>query len=143
MTIDLTCIFCKIIRGKIPARILGQDDLAVVILDAFPLSAGHVLVIPKFHYPKVQDMDQDSTHSVFNLVKKISAALENAMGVNSTTIAIHNGKEAGQEIPHLHVHIVPRTKNDGAGPIHSMFKRRPNLNSDQVELIYRNIKNTL
>jgi histidine triad (HIT) family protein len=143
MTFDPTCIFCKIIRGKIPARILEQDDLAVVILDSFPLSAGHALVIPKFHYPKVQDMDQDSTHSVFDLVRKISAALESAMGVNSTTIAIHNGKEAGQEIPHLHVHIVPRTKNDGAGPIHSMFKRRPNLNSDQVELIYKNIKNTL
>ena len=140
MKSDLTCIFCKIIKGQIPARILNQDDLAVAMLDAFPLADGHTLVVPKIHYSKIQDMDRDTSASVFSLVRKISAALEKAVNVNSTTIAIHNGKEAGQEIPHLHVHIIPRTKDDGAGPVHSMFENRPSLNTDQFDLIYRNIK---
>ena len=140
MTSDLTCIFCKIIKGQIPARILNQDGLAVAMLDAFPLADGHTLVVPKIHYSKIQDMDRDTSASVFSLVRKISAALEKAVNVNSTTIAIHNGKEAGQEIPHLHVHIIPRTKDDGAGPVHSMFENRPSLNTDQFDLIYRNIR---
>jgi histidine triad (HIT) family protein len=143
MTSDLTCIFCKIIKGQIPARILNQDDLAVAMLDAFPLADGHTLVVPKIHYSKIQDMDRDTSASVFSLVRKISAALEKAVNVNSTTIAIHNGKEAGQEIPHLHVHIIPRTKDDGAGPVHSMFENRPSLNTDQFDSIYRNIKKVL
>ena len=143
MKSDLTCIFCKIINGQIPARILNQDDLAVAMLDAFPLADGHTLVVPKIHYSKIQDMDRDTSASVFSLVRKISAALEKAVNVNSTTIAIHNGKEAGQEIPHLHVHIIPRTKDDGAGPVHSMFENRPSLNTDQFDLIYRNIKKVL
>lgn len=143
MKSDLTCIFCKIIKGQIPARILNQDDLAVAMLDAFPLADGHTLVVPKIHYSKIQDMDRDTSASVFSLVRKISAALEKAVNVNSTTIAIHNGKEAGQEIPHLHVHIIPRTKDDGAGPVHSMFENRPSLNTHQFDLIYRNIKKVL
>ena len=140
MKSDLTCIFCKIIKGQIPARILNQDDLAVAMLDAFPLADGHTLVVPKIHYSKIQDMDRDTSASVFSLVRKISADPGEAVNVNSTTIAIHNGKEAGQEIPHLHVHIIPRTKDDGAGPVHSMFENRPSLNTDQFDLIYRNIK---
>jgi len=113
------------------------------MLDAFPLAGGHTLVVPKIHYSKIQDMDRDSSVSVFLLVRKISGALEKAVNVNSATIAIHNGKDAGQEIPHLHVHIIPRTKEDGAGPVHSMFEHRPKLNTEQIDLIYRNIKNEL
>lgn len=143
MTSTLPCIFCRIIQGQVPARTLDQNNSAVAILDAFPLSIGHTLVVPKIHYPKIQDMDNDSSCSVLSLVIKMSAALERAMNVNSTTIAIHNGRDAGQEIPHLHVHIVPRTKGDGAGPVHSMFKQRPTLNSDQLELISRTIRNVL
>ncbi|HEY7080688.1 MAG TPA: HIT family protein [Nitrososphaeraceae archaeon] len=143
MTSDMTCIFCRIINSQITALVLHQNDHAVALLDAFPLSVGHTLVIPKIHYPKLQDMDIDSTGSVFSLVRKICAALEKAVNVKSTTIAIHNGREAGQEIPHVHVHIVPRTELDGAGPIHTMFKRRPALNAGQLDLIYRNIKNLL
>ena len=74
MTSDLTCIFCKIIKGQIPARILNQDGLAVAMLDAFPLADGHTLVVPKIHYSKIQDMDRDTSASVFSLVRKISAA---------------------------------------------------------------------
>jgi histidine triad (HIT) family protein len=75
----------KIIKGQIPARILNQNDLAVAMLDAFPLADGHTLVVPKIHYSKIQDMDRDTSASVFSLVRKISAALEKAVNVNSTT----------------------------------------------------------
>ena len=100
----------------------------MAFLDAYPLSKGHTLVIPKDHYSKIQELDENSSQSLFNVLWKITNPIEKAMGVNSSTIAIHNGREAGQEVPHVHIHVVPRTYGDGGGPIHSLFKKnRPLL----------------
>ena len=65
------------------------------------------------------------------------------MRVNSSTIAIHNGKEAGQEIPHVHIHVIPRERSDGAGPVHSMFKNKPNVSSSDMASIIAEIKKSL
>src|SRR5690606_14644910 len=130
---DPNCVFCKIVAGEIPARVLVENDRAVALLDAFPLAAGHTLVIPKAHYAKVQDMNEQDAMAVFGIAWKVVGAVETASQVPASTIAIHNGKEAGQEVPHVHVHIVPRTRNDGAGPIHSMFKNRPKLGPQEMD----------
>jgi len=140
MSVDVNCVFCKIISGRIFARVIAQNERAIAFLDAFPLSAGHTLIIPKSHYSKVQDMDEVHSFDVFNLLWKVSGAIEKAIGVNASTIAIHNGRDSGQEVPHVHVHIIPRNTGDGAGPVHSMFRERPRLNSKQFDLIRANIK---
>lgn len=140
---DENCIFCKIAAGKIPAKIIIQDSKSMAFLDAFPLALGHVLVIPKSHYAKIQDMEKDDSASVFETVRKVVPAVESALGVSSTTIAIHNGKEAGQEIPHLHIHIIPRKAGDGAGPVHSMFKKRPKPDEKEAGSILNSIKDSL
>jgi histidine triad (HIT) family protein len=138
--VDANCVFCKIVDGSISTRIIYQNDKAIAFLDAFPLSAGHTLIIPKSHYSKVQDMDKEHSSDVFNLLWKVSGAIEKAAGVNASTIAIHNGREAGQEVPHVHVHIIPRSIGDGAGPVHSMFKKRPKLSSKELDLIFESIR---
>lgn len=130
---DPNCIFCKIVAGEIPARVLMQNDRAISFLDAFPLAAGHTLVISKSHYAKVQDMNGQDAKALFELTWKVVGAVETASQVHASTIAIHNGKEAGQEVSHVHVHIVPRTQSDGAGPIHSMFKNRPRLGPQEMD----------
>lgn len=130
---DPDCIFCKIAVGKIPARVVMQNDRAVALLDAFPLAAGHTLVIPKLHYAKVQDMGEDDAMAMFEITWKIAGAVETGSQVGASTIAIHNGSEAGQEIPHVHVHIVPRKRDDGAGAIHSMFKSKPKLTPQEMD----------
>src|ERR671932_322542 len=122
--LDLNCIFCKVITGKVHARIIGQTERAIAFLDEFPLAAGHTLVIPKSHYSKIQDMNRQYSSATFDLLWQISSAVEKAVGFTATTIAIHNGKEAGQEVLHVHIHIIPRHSGDGAGPVHSMFKNR-------------------
>lgn len=137
------CIFCKIANGGISARIIDQNDRAIAFLDAFPLSAGHTLIIPKSHYSKVQNMNKEDSSDVFNLLWKLSGAVEKAAGVNASTIAIHNGKAAGQEVPHVHIHIIPRTTSDGAGPVHSMFKKRSDTSSEELNLILGKIKKEL
>jgi histidine triad (HIT) family protein len=65
------------------------------------------------------------------------------MNVNSSTIAIHNGKEAGQEIPHVHIHIIPRKRGDGAGPVHSMFSNRPDVRSIDMSSLVEDIQKNL
>ena len=137
------CIFCKIANGSISANIIDQNNRAIAFLDAFPLSAGHTLIIPKSHYSKVQDMNKEDSSDVFNLLWKLSGVVEKAAGVNASTIAIHNGKAAGQEVPHVHIHVIPRTTGDGAGPVHSMFKKRPNTGSKELNLMVEKIKKEL
>lgn len=132
---DSNCIFCKIVSGQIPARVVMQNDRAMAFLDAFPLAAGHVLVVPKAHFKKVQDMGAPDAQAVFDLVHKIVGKIESAAGTSASTIAIHNGKEAGQEVPHVHVHVIPRKSGDGAGPVHSMFKNRPKLSAQEMDAL--------
>jgi histidine triad (HIT) family protein len=119
------CIFCRIISGNSQTNIIYEAEKAIAFLDAFPLAKGHTLVIPKMHFPKIQDMSEEYESAVFRLVHKVVGPIEKAAHVGSSTIAINNGRDAGQEIDHVHIHIVPRTAHDGAGPIHSMFVKRP------------------
>jgi histidine triad (HIT) family protein len=140
---DENCVFCKIASGKIPARIVMQNDRAIALLDAFPLAAGHTLVIPKSHHVKVQDMNEQDAMAVFEITWKVAGAVEAGSQVNASTIAVHNGSEAGQEIPHVHVHIVPRKRGDGAGPIHSMFRNRPKSSPQEMDSLRDKIAGNL
>ena len=140
---DPNCIFCKIIAGEISARVIMQNEKVMALLDAFPLAAGHTLVIPKSHYAKVQQMSEQDAVAVFDMVWKLAGAVETASQVSASTIAIHNGSDAGQEVPHVHVHIVPRKTRDGAGAIHSMFKIKPKLSPQDMDSLRNRIADNL
>lgn len=134
----MDCVFCKISSGLIPTKILAQSNNSIAFLDAFPLTKGHVLVIPKKHYSKVQEINQEENLDLFNLVHKVLTKVDSLTG--STLVAIHNGKDAGQEIPHVHVHLVPRDTMDGAGPIHSMFDKTLKLSDAEINSLYEKLK---
>jgi histidine triad (HIT) family protein len=137
---DDTCIFCKIAQKKIDAKIIDENENAIAFLDAFPLTTGHTLVITKKHYAKLQEVELDQMAYLFNLIHKILPPIEKGTGVQSTLIAIHNGKDAGQVIPHLHVHIVPRKAGDGGGAIHSMFDSSDRLGEYEMNKVLKSIK---
>ena len=132
---DPDCIFCKIVSGEIPAKIILQNKSTMALLDAFPLAAGHTLVIPRSHYAKLQDMKRVDVEALFETTWQVVSAVEAGSQTSATTIAVHNGKDAGQEIPHVHVHLIPRKPGDGAGPVHSMFGKRPKLGPEEMELL--------
>jgi histidine triad (HIT) family protein len=140
---DPNCIFCKIVAGEIPAKVIMQNEKAMALLDAFPLAPGHSLVIPKSHYAKVQQMSEQDAKAVFEIVWKLVGAVERGSEVNASTIAIHNGSEAGQEVSHVHAHIVPRKRGDGAGAIHSMFKIKPKLSPQEMDSLCERIASNL
>ena len=127
----MDCVFCKIVQGKIPSRKIMETDKSLAFLDAFPLTKGHILVIPKNHYVKIQEMKKEDNTDLFDTVRIMAGRIERL--ASSSLIAIHNGKESGQEVPHVHVHIIPRSTDDGAGPVHSMFRQRPKLTDSEFE----------
>ena len=129
----MDCIFCNIIKGKIPARKVMETKKSLAFLDAFPLTKGHTIVIPKNHYSKIQEMSKDDNTDLFDSVRVLTNKIEQLF--SSSLIAIHNGKESGQEVPHVHVHIIPRTIDDGAGSVHSMFRKRPHFTKDELDQI--------
>ena len=134
----MNCIFCKIIQGEIPAKIIKETKKSLAFLDAFPLTKGHTLVIPKKHYEKIQDMSIEDNSDLFETVHKVSAKVDKI--TSATLIAIHNGKQSGQEIPHVHVHLIPRSPEDSAGPVHSMFKETPKLSNEEINELYEKLK---
>ena len=136
----MNCIFCKISNKEIPTRIITDTNDSIAFLDAFPLSAGHTLVIPKNHYEKIQDMPDEVSADLFSTVHKIIPKIDKISG--ATLLAIHNGKESGQEIPHVHVHLIPRQSDDLAGPVHSMFKNKPKLSDEELDELCAKIKNS-
>ena len=136
----MDCIFCKIAKKEIPAKIVTETEKSIAFLDTFPLSRGHTLIIPKHHYEKVQDVTVDDNTDLFETLHKVISKVDKITG--STLLAIHNGKGSGQEIPHVHVHLIPRQPDDLAGPVHSMFKNRPKLSEDELDKLCTEIKNS-
>lgn len=133
------CIFCKIIAGDIPGRIVAETDDALAFLDANPMARGHTLVIPKAHRQRIADLSQEESRAVFDLVHELTPRIESAVDADAHTVGINDGEDAGQEVPHAHVHIIPRFEGDGGGPIHVAAGERPDLSDDELDTIASNI----
>ena len=125
------CIFCKIVSKEIPTKILVETESCIGFLDAFPLAKGQALVIPKRHYEKLQDLPININTEVFSTVHSLISKVDSLTG--ATLVAVHNGKQSGQEIPHVHVHLIPRSNDDSAGAVHSMFSKKPDLSESEIE----------
>lgn len=126
------CLFCQIIEGELPSHTVYESDEVIAFLDVNPLAAGHTLVVPTEHHERLQDCPTSSGTALWSAVHELLPAIEAAMGADATTVGVNNGRAAGQEIPHAHVHIVPRTEGDGGGPIHAIGGPRPDLDDDAI-----------
>jgi histidine triad (HIT) family protein len=120
----VACIFCAIAAGEVPSASLYEDGRVAAFLDVQPLAPGHALVVPKKHAARLEEASPEDRRAIMDAVAVLSPLLCKETGAPDSTIAIHNGKAAGQEVPHLHVHIVPRRPGDGGGPIHALFPGR-------------------
>jgi len=130
----MDCIFCKIVKGEIPAKIIQETTKSLAFMDAFPLAKGHSLVIPKNHYEKLQEIPPEENAELFETVRIVLSKVDKL--TNATLVALQNGKDSGQEVPHVHIHLIPRSKQDSAGTVHSMFKDRPKLSDKEfVDLL--------
>lgn len=105
------CTFCDIAAGKHPAHMVLTTDPVIGFLDARPVFKGHVLVVPRQHYVTLADLPGELIRPYFEAVQLVSARLPDALGAQGSFVAMNN--IVSQSVPHLHTHVVPRTKGDG------------------------------
>ena len=105
------CIFCKIIEGKISSKKVYEDENVLAFLDVSPVNIGHMLVIPKKHFETIDLMDDKSLCEINKVILRLSKGiLKIYEGMN---VMQNNGSVAGQEVPHVHFHLIPRHSGDG------------------------------
>ena len=105
------CIFCAIARGEAKAELVLEDDVCVAFLDVKPLFHGHVLVVPRAHVVTLPELPAETLAPFFERVQQLARALPVALSAQGTFVAMNN--VVSQSVPHLHAHVVPRTKGDG------------------------------
>jgi len=102
------CIFCKIARKEAPASIVYEDTDVMAFVDIRPVSEGHTLIIPKKHYVDIYDTPDQLLAALHVIVKKIAVVIKKVTNADGISIVQQNGKAAGQDIFHIHVHVIPR-----------------------------------
>ena len=130
---DTDCIFCGIVSGDVPGRIVGENDGAVAFLDANPMAPGHTLVVPRNHRERLATLSADESRAVFDLVYDLVPRVEEAVDADGATVGVNDGPAAGQEVPHVHAHVIPRFDDDGGGPIHVAAGSRPDVSDDELD----------
>lgn len=110
----MTTIFTKIINGEIPADIVYEDDIVLAFLDINPVNKGHTLVVPKHAFENIFDADIAALGHMMAVAQKIAHALVATVGATGVNLHMNNGADAGQEVPHAHLHIIPRFKKGEA-----------------------------
>ncbi len=115
MSIDSDCVFCKILAGQIPCAEVYSDEHALAFLDIGPLADGHLLLIPRRHHRHLSDVPPEELAAVTRLIPPLGRALRRATQAAGFNLLCNEGAAAGQEVPHVHFHLIPRTAGDGLG----------------------------
>ena len=108
----MSCIFCKIINGELPSLKVYEDEIVLAFLDINPVNPGHTLVVPKKHSANFEEADEETLSQMIKIAKKIGASLKKNLGAAGYNLQVNNDPAAGQIVPHLHFHLVPRLEND-------------------------------
>ncbi|MFW9794183.1 MAG: HIT family protein [Candidatus Thorarchaeota archaeon] len=122
------CIFCKIVRGEMPSSIIFEDDTCMAFMDVFPVSDGHSLLIPKKHYVNMFDVDPDVVAHLAKRLADLTKSVKKVTGEEGVINIVANGEGAGQEVPHLHFHTIPRGRKSPFG-----FKFPPNYRDTMAD----------
>ena len=113
----MDCIFCKIVKGEVPCHKIYEDDKTLAFLDIADDFEGHTLVIPKKHVKNLNDCSNCQITNAIKVAKMISDHYL-TLGYDGVNLRINSGKAAGQEVEHLHIHIIPRRNGDNVKPCH-------------------------
>ena len=136
---DADCIFCKIVAGQLPCFKLLEDDKTIAFMDINPVNPGHALAVAKGHWPTVDVIPTDVLSAVAATAQKVAKAVIAALEPNGVNLLQANGAGAGQSVPHLHIHILPRRPDDGAT---LNWDYRPG-DKAEIETVYRKLKAVL
>ncbi len=136
---DSNCVFCKIVSNEFDSYKLYEDNNFIVILDKFPATAGHTLIIPKSHCEDFFDLDEYLASELLVLAQKVARTLKEVTGCDGLNILQNNGKSAGQVVFHYHMHLIPRYANDDV----SIVLKSNELQDEKAEKMIEEIKHKL
>ena len=134
----MTCTFCQIANGEIPAHVVHRDEEVVAFLDRAPLLPGHVLVMPVRHVETLDDLPDSLLAPVLAAVRRTSVAVQKALGAEGSFVATNT--RVSQSVPHLHVHVVPRNKGDGLFSTRLIWQRKKYENDSEMADLATKIK---
>lgn len=109
---DADCVFCKIVAGKLPCFKLLEDETTIAFMDINPVNSGHALAVAKGHWPTVDVIPSDALANVARTAQRVAKAAVRALAPAGVNLVQANGPAAGQSVPHLHIHIMPRRAGD-------------------------------
>ena len=113
---SLDCVFCRILAGQAPASIVHRDPLCTAFLDNRPLNPGHLLVVPNRHADRLEDLPPDTVAAMARVAQRMAAAVRQSdLGCHAVNLLLSDGRAAGQEVQHAHLHVIPRQSGDGLG----------------------------
>jgi histidine triad (HIT) family protein len=107
------CIFCRIVAGELPAAKVYEDEDTVCFMDIGPVVKGHTLVVPKRHYDPITETPEPVLHKLISVVRRVARAQIEGLGADGVNVSQANGRVAGQVVPHIHFHVIPRFEKDG------------------------------
>jgi histidine triad (HIT) family protein len=109
------CVFCEILAGTSPASFTYQDDTVVAFMDIQPITNGHMLVVPREHAALMSEVNETVAMRTFRVARRLSAILRGTLGAEGVNLFVADGEAAFQDVPHFHVHVIPRYPKDGFG----------------------------
>jgi histidine triad (HIT) family protein len=130
---DDRCLFCKIVGKKISAHTIYEDEHTLAFLDIMPRTPGHTMVIPKVHVPNILELPDEEIGPLFLAVKRVAEMLSKKLKPDGITIGMNQGRASGQEIDHLHVHLMPRWHGDGGSSIQSVINNKPKESVEEIK----------
>jgi histidine triad (HIT) family protein len=107
------CVFCAIVLGEAPASFTHQDDTVVAFMDIQPITHGHMLVVPREHAVLMQDVNETVAMRAFRVARRMAALARQTLGAGGVNLFVADGEVAFQDVPHFHVHVIPRYPGDG------------------------------
>ncbi len=120
------CLFCNIVRGKVDALKIFEDNHVVAFLDINPSSPGHTMIIPKYHAATIFKLPPKEGYALLDAIRAIAKHIQNVMGADGLNIGWNHESAAGQVVEHLHIHIIPRWEGDRGQSIQSLVQREQN-----------------
>ncbi len=116
---EVECLFCRILEGSLPASFVHQDERVTAFMDLYPITSGHLLIVPREHHVAIEDVASADAAAMMTLAQRIGRALmASPLGPGGFNLLLANGEAAGQDVFHAHLHLIPRYENDGFGLRH-------------------------
>ncbi len=131
------CIFCKIAKSEIPCHKVYEDKDCLAFLDVRPHAKGHTVVISKKHFASALDLDDQTMKKMIIAVKKAMLKIKEVLNPDGFNTGWNDGSAAGQVVPHLHLHIMPRFNGDGGGSMHSIVRNPGSQTVEEIAALFK------